>query len=179
VARLELVEEDLGGDVADRVRDRRGGALTPLDRLLLHSPPVAEGWNALLGAVRSRTELPPDVRELVICRVAALNGAEYEWTAHAPLALAAGVTEEQLAAVRAGTAGALGDPQQAAVDYASAMTTDVSVPDEVFDRVRRYFGDRGTVELTATAGTYNLVSRFLVALRLEPADPAAEPIVAR
>jgi AhpD family alkylhydroperoxidase len=174
VARLELVEEDLGGDVADRVRDRRGGVLTPLDRLLLHSPPVAEGWNALLGAIRSRTELPADIRELVICRVAALNGAAYEWAAHAPLALAAGVTEEQLAAVRTGTPGALGDPQQAAVDYASAMTTDVTVPDELFDRIRRHFGDRGTVELTATAGTYNLVSRFLVAFRLEPDDPAAD-----
>jgi alkylhydroperoxidase family enzyme len=69
--------------------------------MLLHSPPIAAGWNALLGAVRQHTLLPPRVLELVICAVAALNGAEYEWAHHAPLLLAAGGTEAQLAALRA------------------------------------------------------------------------------
>jgi 4-carboxymuconolactone decarboxylase len=36
------------------VRARRVGQLSGLDRLLLHSPPVAEGWNALLGALLGR-----------------------------------------------------------------------------------------------------------------------------
>jgi len=152
---------------------RRGGELTPLDRLLLHSPPVADGWNALLGAIRTETTLPADVRELVICRVAVLNDAAYEWDAHAPLALECGATEAQLAAVRTGVAGVLTPLQQVAVDYATAMTLDIDVPDELFDRVRAHFDERGVVELTATVGAYNLVSRFLVALRLEPEDEAA------
>ena len=41
------------GPTADLLRVRRGGQLSALDPLLLHSPPVAEGWNALLGALRS------------------------------------------------------------------------------------------------------------------------------
>lgn len=162
------------GATADRMAARRGGALTPLDQLLLHSPPVADGWNSLLGAIRARTTLPADVRELVICRIAVLNGAAYEWEAHAPLALDAGVREDQLVALRTGEDGALEELQQAAVDYATAMTRDVVVPDELFDRVRDLLGERGLVELTATVGAYNMVSRFLVALRLEPQDRAAE-----
>lgn len=171
MARLSFVAEDLPGDVADRVRVRRGGTLTDLDRLLLHSPPVADAWNALLGAVRSRTSIRADVRELAICRVAALNKATYEWAAHAPLARANGVSPEQLDAVRDGDTGPLDPVQRSAVDYASAMTRDVDVPDEVFEEVRRHFDERELVELTATVAAYNLVSRFLVALRLE-AGPA-------
>jgi len=158
---------------AARMAERRGGDLTPLDRLLLHSPPVADGWNALLGAIRSATTLPADVRELVICRVAVLNDAAYEWEAHAPLALAGGATEEHLDAVRTGVTGLLTPLQQVAVDYATAMTRDVVVSDELFERVQARFDERGVVELTATVGAYNLVSRFLVALQLEPADKGA------
>lgn len=177
--RVGLVDEDTSGAVADRVRARRGGVLTELDRLLLHSPPVADGWNALLGAIRARTTVRPDIREMVICRIAALNGARYEWAAHAPLALASGVSPAQLHAVRDGPTDALDPVQRVAVDYASAMTRDVDVPDELFEELRRHFDDRGVVELTATIATYNLVSRFLVALRLEPTAPQKEAPDAR
>lgn len=72
-----------------RIRDRRIRAghdgLVELDRVLLHAPLVASGWNDFLGAVRTKTSLPDDIRELIICRVAALNGAHYEWGHHAPL----------------------------------------------------------------------------------------------
>jgi alkylhydroperoxidase family enzyme len=34
--------------------------------------------------------------------------------------------------------------------------------------VRRHFSDREVVELTATVAAYNMVSRFLEALQIEP-----------
>jgi alkylhydroperoxidase family enzyme len=54
------------------------------------------------------------------------------------------------------------------------MTRDVEVPDELFEELRWHFDERGVVELTATIAAYNLVSRFLVALRLEPTAPEEE-----
>ena len=60
--------------------------LLSLDLSLLHAPPLADGWNSFLGALRTGTSLPASIRELAICRVAALNGAAYEWEQHAPLA---------------------------------------------------------------------------------------------
>ncbi|KAI9664887.1 MAG: hypothetical protein M1821_006335 [Bathelium mastoideum] len=71
-----------------RILDRRGGALLELDRTLLHSPPVADGWNAFLLAIRTQTSLPATLREAAICRVAILNRAFYEWDHHLPLLLA-------------------------------------------------------------------------------------------
>jgi 4-carboxymuconolactone decarboxylase len=153
------------GEVAERVRARRGGALTPLDAMLLHSEPLADGWNTLMGAVRNRFELAAELRELAICRVAVLNDADYEWRAHAPLLQQAGFTDEQLAALRAGgDTSALSPAQHATLAYTDAMTRDVRVPDELFAEVLGHLGERATVELTATIASYNMVSRFLVAL---------------
>ena len=54
--------------IADAIRARRGPrGITPLDAALLHVPPIADGWNSLLGAVRTQGKLPGDVRELMVC----------------------------------------------------------------------------------------------------------------
>jgi 4-carboxymuconolactone decarboxylase len=174
MARLPYVAPD--GDVTARIRQRRGGRLIALDGVLLHSPELADGWNSMLGAVRGASTLPADIRELAILRVAARNGADYEWAAHEPVARAAGLGEEQLAAIRVGgPAGGEADggadggaglspAQWAALAYTDAMTVHVAVPDAVFGAVREHFNERQVLELTVTVATYNMVSRVLVAL---------------
>jgi alkylhydroperoxidase family enzyme len=57
------------------------------------------------------------------------------------------------------------DAQHAAVlAYTDYMTLAIEVPDDVFAVLKKEFGEREIIELTATIGTYNCVSRFLVAL---------------
>jgi alkylhydroperoxidase family enzyme len=68
--------------------------------MLLHSPALAAGWNAYLGAVRNQLSLDPLLRELAMCAVASLNGAEYEFIHHAPVFVAAGGTAAQVEALR-------------------------------------------------------------------------------
>jgi 4-carboxymuconolactone decarboxylase len=187
MARLPYVAPD--GDVTDRIRQRRGGKLTALDGVLLHSPRFADGWNGMLGAVRGASTLPEDIRELAILRVASRNGADYEWVAHEPLARQAGLGDEQIAAIQVGGAagaggsgdsgGGLSPAQWAALAYADAMTTHVTVPGEVFDAVRAHFSEQEVLELTVTVAAYNMVSRVLVALEVSPGDdpfgPALSP----
>ena len=159
------------GPTADLLRARRRGVLTTLDRLLLHSPPVAEGWNALLGALRGGTTLPDDLRELVVLRVAVLNAAEFEWTSHAPIARRAGLTDLHLRVLRADDALAepVWSPVQAAVlRFTDASTRDVAVPDAVVAALREHLDDRQVVELAVLVGGYGMVSRFLVALDVPP-----------
>jgi AhpD family alkylhydroperoxidase len=170
-ARLPEAPDD--GPAADLLRARRGGVLTTLDRLLLHSPPVAEGWNALLGALRGATTLPADLRELVVLRVAVLNGAEFEWTSHAPIARRAGLTDLHLRVLR--TDDALAEPvwspvQAAVLAFTDASTRSVAVPDAVFTALRAHLDDRQVVELAVLVGGYAMVSRFLVALDVPPSD---------
>lgn len=54
--------------------------------------------------------------------------------------------------------------QWAVMAYTDAMTRDVRVREEVFEKLKRYFGKKEIVEITATVAAYNCVSRFLVAL---------------
>jgi alkylhydroperoxidase family enzyme len=159
-------------ETVQRILARRGPrGLIPLDRTLLHSPPVADGWNSLLGAIRTQTSLPPDLREIAICRVALINEAWYEWTHHAPLLLEVdGFTEEMLKVVRRleyeGGKGPLSEKQWVVLRYADAMTKEVRVGEALFGELKGSagLGEREIVELTATVATYNCVSRFLVAL---------------
>lgn len=54
-------------DIGDRIRARRGNrGLTDLDGSLLNAPEIANGWNTLLGAVRTKNSLPGHVRELLV-----------------------------------------------------------------------------------------------------------------
>ncbi|KAG0646379.1 hypothetical protein D0Z07_8301 [Hyphodiscus hymeniophilus] len=144
--------------IVARVRARRAPRpLQPLDLTLLHSPAVADGWNSFLGAIRTRTSLSDDVREIAICRVAVLNEAWYEWAHHAPLAKAGGVSEgglkllEQRHPKPEKGASDLSEKQWAVVRYADAMTRDVAVKQEVFDALKEHFSQQEIVEVTATS----------------------------
>ena len=180
---LPEAEQKASAEIYERVAARRHPRpLIPLDLALLHSPPIASGYNALMGAIRTEAVMPQDVLELSVCRVAILNGAVYEWNAHAPLALKAGVTVAQLQEVKnlapstftadgkiinnvqkpAGSR--LTDFQWDTVLFTDAMTKNIQVEEEIFGTIKSRFSEREVVELTMCIGAYNMVSRFLVTL---------------
>jgi alkylhydroperoxidase family enzyme len=178
LARIPYQPADLAepADLVAAIRARRGGHLLNLDRMLLHSPPLAQGWNGFLRAVRTELEVAPRLRELAMCVVAALNRADYEFHHHAPEFIAAGGTPAQVDALR-DPLRASQDPalrslfdeaERAALQLTIEMTRSVAVSDATFDRVQLLLGHRHTVELVAVVATYNMVSRFLVALGIEP-----------
>jgi alkylhydroperoxidase family enzyme len=168
--RLPYVEPPC--EAADAIRLRRGGQLNELDRTLLHAQPVAAGWSNFLGAVRTKTGIAANIRELAICRVAALNGAWYEWKHHYPLAIDAGLDDGLMQLVKKGRGWDLSGMEEMqngtlrwiVLRYVDTMTVSVKVPEELFEEVRTWFTDEEIVELTAITASYNMVSRFLVAL---------------
>lgn len=152
--------------LVERIERERGKVLN-LYGMLLHSPPVAEGWLAFLTAIRQKCSLSGRDRELVIMRVAVINGADYEFRAHVPFALKEGITEAQIEALRDGRAEAFDARERDVLAYCESMTREIHVPDAVFQAVRPHFNERELVELTATIAAYNLVSRFLQALQVD------------
>lgn len=160
-------------ELVSAIRKRRGGTLLNLDRMLLHSPGLASGWNAHLGAVRTGLSLDPKLREIAMCVVAVLNGAEYEFIQHAPVFVKAGGSQAQVDAMRdpdvAMHDAALFDAgERAAIALTVEMTRNVRVRDATFAEVRASLSEQQTVELVGVIATYNMVSRFLVALGVEP-----------
>ncbi|HMM75682.1 MAG TPA: carboxymuconolactone decarboxylase family protein [Gammaproteobacteria bacterium] len=147
---------------------RRGGALLNLDRMLLHSPPLARGWNEFLGALRGELAVPAPWRELAMCHVAVLNGADYEYAHHAPLFLAAGGRQAVLDAIARGTeapsAPALAPDERALLQLTLEMTREIAVRDATRAAARAALAnERELVEFIAVVAAYNMVSRFLVA----------------
>lgn len=164
------VKDPAIADLVGRIAAQRGD-VPHLYKMLMHSPVVAEGWLNYLTAIRQKASLPGALRELVIMRVAVLNGAPYEADQHKPIALKLGVTQAQLDALDGwDKSNAFDDTQRAVLAYTDAMTKSIQVPDDVFAAVRKLFKDNELVELTATIAAYNMVSRFLEAMQIHSHD---------
>ena len=161
-------------DVVAAIRQRRGGSLLNLDRMLLNSPAYAVGWNTFMGAVRTNLSLDPKLRELAICAVAVLNRADYELVQHAPEWLQAGGTQAQLDALADVDAAALDEKlfdaaERATLALTIAMTRNVQVSDACFAELKAVLPTpQSQVELAGVIAAYNMVSRFLEALQVAP-----------
>lgn len=167
------LQEPEAAALVQRIVAERGSVLH-LYQMLLHSPPLAEGWLFFMTRVRQQLALPGDLRELVIMRIAHLNGAPYEAAQHAPIALREGLTAAQLDALpqwQAPAHQALFSPlQQRVLELADTMTRQVQVPAAQMKALRALMPDRQLVELVGTIASYNMVSRFLEALNVHEDD---------
>jgi len=173
MARVPLIDENSTPEIAalvKKIRGARGGQLHDFYRALLHSPGLASAWFDFNNAVRFQTGLDDRLRELVIVRVAHLNGAGYVVDIHkAHYAEPAGVTRAEVEALADWRrAGSFGPRENAMLAYVDAMTRDVAVPEVVFKALRDHFSERETVELTVLIAAYNMHTRVLRALDIEP-----------
>ena len=164
--RVPLVQPGTHPDLEKRIMGARG-RISPLYQVLLNSPEVASGWEQLMTAIRQKTSVPPALRELIILRVAVLNNASYEFEAHVPHALKAGVPQETIDRVKASGVEGFGEVETLVLRYTDAMTRDLEVSDGLFQQLQKHFPEPKTLlELTATVASYNMVSRFLIAMRI-------------
>lgn len=173
MARVPLIEENQHPELAEsiaKIKGARGGRLINIYRLMLHSPALANAWFDLNQAVRYGTEIDGQSREIAVIRVAILNDVEYVQQAHGPAyALKEGLTLEQVTAIGDWQASNLFTaPQRALLAYTDAMTREIAVPDNVFAELRRHHSERQTVEFTMLIGAYNMLTRFLKALKVDP-----------
>src|ERR671919_2919267 len=173
MARATLINEKDRPELAEliaKIKGARGGRVINIYRLMLHSPALANAWFDLNQAVRYGTEIDGQCRELAVIRVAILNNVEYVTRAHGPAyALKEGLTPAQVEALADWAASNLfTDKQRTLLAYVDAVTRNIDVPDAVFADVRRYFTERQMVELTMLIGAYNMLTRFLHALKVDP-----------
>lgn len=162
---VDTARPDLQEVVGTIVRER--GQLGELYPFLLHSPAIASGMISLGNGVRKEASLPDTTRELVVCRVGILNGAVYEVYRHRQIASAVGVEEEELDALADWPASTLfSGANRAALAYADAVTTQVSVGDNLFAELTQHWNVTEILELTVTVAYFNMISRVLVPLRI-------------
>ena len=117
-------------EIEKKIIEERG-RISPLYQTLLNAPEIAQGWEALLTAIRNRNSLSPAIREMIILRVAILNRADYEFDAHEPHALKAGVSPEKIAAIRqVKLAPIFSEQEMLILNLTDVMTKEIQVPDK-------------------------------------------------
>ena len=123
-----------------------------------------------LGAAQfAKLELPRAIREMVTLLGASVNSAEYEWVQHVAPSKAAGVSDEQCAALRRGDVDApcFSAAERAALRLAAAVQASPEVADPIFDTARKYLSDRQLVELVGLVGYYWMLGRVATVFQVE------------
>ena len=143
------------------------GRISELYQVLLNSPAIAHGWETLLTAIRNKNSLPASLREMIILRVAVLNRADYEFEAHHPHAIKAGLTEQQITSLKNTPIDpSFSELEHLVMQLTDVMTRDIQVPDALYSQVKAHFNDQEILEVVTTVAAYNMVSRLLNALHV-------------
>ena len=143
---------------------------------MLFSPDVGASVSALGAAVRFRTSLPQNLLEVAIITVGAHWRSNFEFWAHARMALEAGVDSTVVDAIQRGETPTFSAPDEAAVHaLAKSLLSTGRSSDDVYSEVAESLGDVAVVELTTLIGYYCLISLTLNNFAIELPD-GAEPI---
>jgi 4-carboxymuconolactone decarboxylase len=150
------------------------GSLGEIWRVLLNHPELAERLSTLGTYLRFLGTLPDDVRETVILRTAHRERSPYVQYFHERRARLAGMSDEQVDALRMGTA--LPDPTpmlQAAIDVVDSVIEHRGVPADAQQIVEDATGVEGVVEMVSLCGFYRLIAGIIVAFDMVVPDTPA------
>jgi len=144
----------------------RGRVVGPI-KIWLKNAGLAEHAQALGAYCRFNSSLPPRLSELAICTTGAFWKASYEWFAHAPLAIKAGIDAAAIEAIRVGGTPKLAkSDEQVVYDFTRELLTTRRVAAATFDRARKELSEAGVIDLVGIIGYYGLVSVTLNAFEL-------------
>lgn len=148
----------------------RNGFISNLFQLVAHAPIGLKGFAELDHYCRHGTELSERQRQLAI--LVALRDVHYGWTHHAPLARAAGVTEEQLLLIREGRAPRdLEDTDKILCEYAFEITACRRLPPRVQETIVKTFTPRQIVDMALLTAFYMAAAAIIIALDVELEPP--------
>ena len=163
--------------VHDRIVSGARGAVGGPFTVLLHSAELASRVEQLGVFLRYECSVPQRLRELAILAVGQHWRADYEWHAHAGIALSQGLRAEAIADIGAGRAPQFEQPADAApFAFVRELLGAGRVADATYAQVRDLLGDKGVVELTGLVGYYTLLAFQLNVFEVAaPSDGPAIP----
>ncbi len=154
----------------------RGRLVGPL-RAALHSPELAERWQALGALLRFGTSLPARVSELAIVVTARRWNSQIEWHIHAQAARAAGIADAVLDAIQARATPVFDNRDDEIVyEFARQIQETGQVEPTLYAQAVERWAAVGVVELTAVIGYYTMVSMTLNAHEIPMPDDAPPPL---
>jgi 4-carboxymuconolactone decarboxylase len=170
VRRDELTGDD--GALWDAIAGDRGHMPVSYQSLM-HSPGAARAVSQLGSYLRFASAVPEDVREAAVLVVNARLDCPFGWVQHVPLARSAGVSQQAIDGLAAGSL----TPELTAGQRLAALMAEQSVRDgqvtgATLAQAREEFGVAETIDLVLAIGYYSMLALYFRSLNLElPAEP--------
>jgi uncharacterized peroxidase-related enzyme len=144
------------------------GKVPNLFATLARRPALMRAVAALLREAMAPGEVPVRLKEMIALRVSGANGCGYCAASHSKLAVAAGATEADLAAVTDPAGGGLPDAEKAALRFADAVAAPGGrVPEPVWADLRARWSETACVEIDAVAAVFSMFNRLANSLEVE------------
>ena len=145
--------------------------------MLLRSPELTTRYLGMTDYLRFETSLPHRLNELAILIEARLWDAQYEWWAHYPIALKAGLPEVVANDIKEGRRPTTMKPDEEIVyDVCIELLRDRHLSDATFRRAKEMLGEQQVVDLVAVAGFYVMVSSVIIAGEIGIPDNGVPPL---
>ena len=144
-----------------------------LYRAMVHSPNGTRAFSTLGQFIRHRSRLDPRLREMAILQVGYLTRSVYEYTHHIKIGRDFGVSDDDIRAIAAETAGRptkLDASTRAVLRAAREMTQGFAVSDETFAALRERLDYERLTDLALVIAFYNGVVRFLATMQVDNED---------
>jgi len=161
VARLPLIDPDTtSGDI--RASFDRMTVKLNIFRMMAHAEANMIPAMRFANSILHKQKLSHVNRELLILQVARLEGGEYEWRQHVPIALGLGVTQAQIDAVEHGKYddASLNAAERALLAFGREVVENVRVSEPVVAGMRQHFSNQEVVEAIFTVGCYMMMARL-------------------
>lgn len=142
-------------------------------RAYANSPRGAAAYMTVSGYIRDESTLDPKLRELALLQVGHVTKSAYEFTHHVKVALAAGLTPQQIAAIPDANAGRpthFSPIELAVLKVAAAVTAGDTVDDETFDFLVTTLGYEHLMDLLFVTAHYLGMARLLTTLQIDIED---------
>lgn len=149
--------------------DELGRLEGPFNAFLLQ-PRIGLALQDLGSAIRYETSLSGRIREIAILLVAAHEDSPFEWFAHAAAGRLAGLTEEELEAIRAGGFRGRDEVEHAAAELVGRLLTAGDLSNVEYSTAVEGLGEAALFEILSLVGYYRLLALQLRVFRVSPPE---------
>jgi len=162
--------------IAEAIMNGPRGRMSGPFNTWLRSPVLADRLQKVGEYVRFNTSLDKRINEMAILMTAQAWGATYEWYAHAPLAIKAGLDPAVVKAIGTGRKpDNMKDDEAIVWEFTTQLRRDHSVDDAIYAKALEKFGEQVIIDLIAVNGYYDVVSMTLNVAHVRPPAEAEMP----
>lgn len=157
-----LADAELSPDARDTLAPMLArGRVLNIFRTMARAPVALKRFLVWGDYILSENSLAPRERELVILRTGWQARAGYEWVQHTRIGLRAGLTEDEIAAIKQGSAATTwNEADRALLDATDELVADHFVSDASWARLAA-LSERQRMDLVFTVAQYTQVSMLL------------------